>query len=51
MLPGSVSYDISVTLDIDMMVDSGSLSQIKQAAEELGFAFSAVPMEFHGGAV
>ncbi len=39
------------TLDIDMMVDSGSLSQIKQAAEELGFAFSAAPMEFHGGAV
>jgi len=39
------------TLDIDMMVDSGSLSQIKQAAEELGFAFSAMPMEFHGGAV
>lgn len=39
------------TLDIDMMVDSGSLSQIKQAAEELGFAFSAAPIEFHGGAV
>jgi len=39
------------TLDIDMMVDSGSLSQIKHAAEELGFAFSAAPMEFHGGAV
>jgi len=39
------------TLDIDMMVDSGSLSQIKQAAEELGFVFSASPMEFHGGAV
>ncbi len=39
------------TLDIDMMVDSSSLSQIKQAAEELGFAFNAVPMAFHGGAV
>jgi hypothetical protein len=33
------------------MVDSGSLSQTKQAAKELGFAFSAAPMEFHGGAV
>ena len=39
------------TLDIDIMVDSGSLSKTKQAVEELGFAFSAVPMEFHGGAV
>jgi hypothetical protein len=39
------------TLDIDIMVDCGSLSQTKQAAEELGFGFSAAPMEFHGGAV
>jgi hypothetical protein len=39
------------TLDIDIMIDSGSLSQTKQAAKELGFAFSAAPMEFHAGAV
>ncbi len=39
------------TLGIDVMVDSGSLSKTKQAVEEMGFAFSAVLMEFHGGAV
>ena len=39
------------TLGIDIMVDSGSLSQTRQAAKELGFTLSAAPMEFHGGAV
>ena len=39
------------TLDIDIMVNSDSLSRTRQAVEELGFTFSALPMEFHGGAV
>lgn len=39
------------TLDIDIMVAPDFLSQTKAAAQELGFAMSAMPMEFKGGAV
>jgi len=39
------------TLDIDIMVAPDFLSETKAAAQELGFAMSAMPMEFKGGAV
>jgi len=39
------------TLDIDIMIESDSLSQTKNAAEDLGFTLSAAPMEFHSGKV
>ncbi|MEW5723561.1 MAG: nucleotidyl transferase AbiEii/AbiGii toxin family protein [Thermodesulfobacteriota bacterium] len=39
------------TLDIDLMVESGSLDQVKQAVHGLGFTLGAIPMEFHGGKV
>jgi hypothetical protein len=39
------------TLDIDIMIELGSLFRTKRAVEELGFTISAEPMEFHGGKV
>lgn len=39
------------TLDIDIMVAPDFLSETKTMAQELGFAMSAMPMEFKGGAV
>ena len=39
------------TLDIDIMVAPDFLSEAKAMALELGFAMSAMPMEFKGGAV
>jgi hypothetical protein len=39
------------TLDIDIMVASDFLSGTKAMAQDLGFAMSAPPMEFKGGAV
>lgn len=37
------------TLDIDIMVELGTLFQTKRAVEDLGFALSGAPMEFHDG--
>jgi hypothetical protein len=39
------------TLDIDIMVELGTLFKTKRAAEDLGFTLSGAPMEFHGGTV
>jgi hypothetical protein len=39
------------TLDIDIMIELGSLFRTRRAVEELGFTISAEPMEFHGGMV
>lgn len=39
------------TLDIDLLIESGSLDRTKLAVHELGFTLSAMPMEFHGGKV
>ena len=39
------------TLDIDIMIDLGSLLRTKRAVEDLGFTLSAEPMEFDDGKV
>jgi hypothetical protein len=39
------------TLDIDLMIELGSLFRTKRAVVALGFTISAEPMEFHGGKV
>ena len=39
------------TLDIDMMIEPGSLFRTKSAVEELGFTIGSEPMNFHGGEV
>ena len=39
------------TLDIDMMIEPGSLFRTKRAVEELGFTIGSEPMNFHGGKV
>jgi hypothetical protein len=39
------------TLDIDIMVAPDVLLETEAAAQELGFAMRAMPMEFKGGAV
>lgn len=39
------------TLDIDIMIDLGSLFRTKRAVEGLGYTLSADPMAFHGGKV
>jgi hypothetical protein len=39
------------TLDIDIMIDPGFLSETKKATQELGFTMISAPMEFQGGAV
>ena len=39
------------TLDIDIMVEFGTLFRTKRAVEELGFSLSGAPMEFHDGKI
>ena len=39
------------TLDIDIMIDPGFLSETRKATQELGFTMISAPMEFQGGAV
>lgn len=39
------------TLDIDMMIELGSLFRTQRAVEDLGFTLGGAPMEFHGGKV
>ena len=39
------------TLDIDIMIDPGYLSETKKVAQELGFTMISAPIEFQGGAV
>jgi len=39
------------TLDIDIMIELGSLFRTKRAVEELGFTINAELMELHGGKV
>jgi len=39
------------TLDIDIMIELGSLFPTRRAVESLGFTLSGAPMEFHGGKV
>lgn len=39
------------TLDIDIMIELGALFGTKRAVEDLGFALSGAPMEFHEGKV
>lgn len=39
------------TLDIDMMIELGTLFRTKRAVEDLGFTLSGAPMEFHDGKV
>jgi len=39
------------TLDIDLMIEMGSLFRVGRAVQGLGFAPTAAPMEFQGGKV
>ena len=39
------------TLDIDIMIELGSLLRTHRAVESLGFTLSGMPMAFHGGKV
>jgi hypothetical protein len=39
------------TLDIDIMIELGSLSRTKRAVEELGFELSGAPMAFEDGKI
>jgi hypothetical protein len=39
------------TLDIDIMIELGTLFRTKRAVEDLGFTISGAPMEFHDGKV
>ncbi len=39
------------TLDIDIMIELGTLFRTKRAVEDLGYTLSGTPMEFHGGKV
>ena len=39
------------TLDIDIMVELGTLFRTKRAVEDLGFTLSGAPMEFHDGKI
>lgn len=39
------------TLDIDIMIELGTLFRTKRALEDLGYTLSGAPMEFHGGKV
>jgi hypothetical protein len=39
------------TLDIDLLIESGSLERTKRAAHDLGFTVQAAPMAFHGGKI
>ena len=44
-------YCARATLDIDIMIDLGSLFRTKRAVEDLGFTLGAEPMDFHDGKV
>jgi hypothetical protein len=39
------------TLDIDIMIELGTLFRTKRTVEDLGFTLSGAPMEFHDGKV
>ena len=39
------------TLDIDIMIELGTLFRTKRAVEDLGYTLSGAPMEFHSGKV
>ena len=39
------------TLDIDIMVESGTLDKVKRAVHDLGFTVNAKPMKFHNGRI
>ena len=39
------------TLDIDIMIELGTLFRTKRAVEDLGFILSGAPMAFHDGKV
>ncbi len=39
------------TLDIDIMIELGTLFRTKRAVEDLGFILSGAPMDFHDGKV
>jgi hypothetical protein len=39
------------TLDIDIMIELGTLFRTKRAVEDLGFTLSGAPMDFHDGKV
>jgi len=39
------------TLDIDILIEPGSLDTTKRAVHDLGFTIEAAPMEFHDGKV
>ena len=39
------------TLDIDLLIEAGSLESTRHAVNDLGFTFEAVPMEFHKGKI
>ncbi len=39
------------TLDIDLMVQTGSLAEAARAVESLGFTMRSDPMDFQGGAI
>jgi hypothetical protein len=39
------------TLDIDIMIELGTLFRTKRAVEDLGFTLSGAPMELHGGKI
>jgi len=39
------------TLDIDLLIEAGSLENTKRAAHELGFTLQAAPMELHEGKI
>ena len=39
------------TMDIDIMIEPGSLTKVKKTAEKLGFSFDSGMMEFKKGAI
>lgn len=39
------------TLDIDILIEAGSLEITRHAVHDLGFTSEAAPMEFHGGKI
>ena len=39
------------TLDIDLLIEAGSLGDAQRAVSDLGFTVKAAPMEFHGGEI
>lgn len=39
------------TLDIDIMIELGTLFRTKRSVEDIGFTLSSAPMEFHAGKI